>query len=60
MVINTSFNIRNEPLVCSPDDALNCFMGTDMDALIIGDFLLLKKDQAKNLLIDYRDNFEKD
>lgn len=45
MLINTSFNVRGEPIVCTPEDAYRCFMSTDMDALIINDFLFLKKDQ---------------
>lgn len=45
MLINTSFNVRGEPIVCTPEDAYRCFMSTDMDALVINDFLFLKKDQ---------------
>ena len=45
MVVNTSFNVRGEPIVCSPCDAYICFMETNMDALVIGDYLLLKKNQ---------------
>jgi carbamoyltransferase len=47
VVINTSFNVRGEPIVCTPDDAYRCFMATNMDALVIDDFLLLKKDQPR-------------
>ena len=43
ILINTSFNIRGEPIVCSPKDAFKCFIGTDIDVLIIENFLLLKK-----------------
>jgi len=46
-IINTSFNVRGEPIVCSPEDAYRCFMATNMDALVIDDFLLLKDDQPK-------------
>lgn len=46
VIINTSFNIRGEPIVCSPEDAYNCFMRTEMDYLIIGNFLLEKQKQA--------------
>ncbi len=46
VMINTSFNIRGEPIVCSPDDAYRCFMATDMDALVIDDLLLLKEEQS--------------
>jgi carbamoyltransferase len=45
MMINTSFNVRGEPVVCTPDEAYHCFMATDIDVLVIGDFLLLKEDQ---------------
>jgi len=48
VVINTSFNIRGEPIVCTPEDAYRCFMSTDMDYLIIGNFLFDKKKQPKN------------
>jgi len=47
VIINTSFNIRGEPIVCTPEDAYRCFMATNMDALVIDDFLLLKKDQPE-------------
>jgi len=50
VVINTSFNVRGEPLVCSPDDAYQCFMRTNMDYLIMGSFLLDKQKQPANLL----------
>jgi carbamoyltransferase len=45
VMINTSFNVRGEPVVCTPEEAYHCFMATDLDALVIGDFLLLKEDQ---------------
>jgi carbamoyltransferase len=45
LLVNTSFNVRDEPIVCSPEDAYRCFMGTEMDALAIGNFLLRKADQ---------------
>ncbi len=45
VIINTSFNVRGEPLVCSPSDAYKCFMRTEMDYLIMGSFLLDKKEQ---------------
>lgn len=47
VIINTSFNVRGEPIVCTPEDAYKCFMSTDMDYLIMGDFLIDKKDQPK-------------
>ena len=45
VLINTSFNVRGEPVVCTPAEAYHCFMATDIDALVIGEFLLLKADQ---------------
>jgi carbamoyltransferase len=45
VIINTSFNVRGEPIVCTPEDAYRCFMRTEMDYLVLGDFLLSKKDQ---------------
>ena len=60
ILINTSFNIRGEPIVSSPEDAFRCFMGNDLDLLVIENFVLFKKDQNKNLVKDYRNNFELD
>ncbi len=48
VLINTSFNVRGEPIVCTPEDAFNCFMGTDMDVLVLENFVLLKTDQPKS------------
>ncbi|MCK5739153.1 hypothetical protein KAH55_08225, partial [bacterium] len=45
VIINTSFNVRGEPIVCTPEDAYRCFMRTNMDFLVLGDFMLDKKDQ---------------
>jgi carbamoyltransferase len=45
VIINTSFNVRGEPIVCSPEHAYRCFLATDMDALVLGDYLLLKREQ---------------
>ena len=59
MVVNTSFNIRGEPMVNSPTDAFNCFMGTELDALVIGEFILIKDDQDKKI-INYKNKFELD
>ena len=56
VMINTSFNVRGEPIVCSPEDAFHCFMGTDMDALVLEDFLLLKRDQPQTAAPD-RDEY---
>ena len=60
MLVKTSFNIRGEPIVCSPDDAINCFLGTEMDALVMDDFLLLKSDLSEERRCDYRDQFALD
>lgn len=54
VLINTSFNIRGEPIVCTPEDAFRCFMGTELDLLAIGNCLLKKEDQDASLRIDYR------
>ena len=60
ILINTSFNVRGEPIVNSPTDAFNCFMGTELDYLIIGDCILDKNKQEKNLKKDYKSDFELD
>jgi carbamoyltransferase len=52
VIVNTSFNIRGEPIVCTPEDAFRCFMATDMDALVLEDFILLKAEQPPALLED--------
>jgi carbamoyltransferase len=52
VVVNTSFNIRGEPIVCSPDDALLCFLATDMDVLVLEDHILLKDEQPRGLMVD--------
>jgi carbamoyltransferase len=46
VLVNTSFNVRGEPIVCTPADAWRCFMATEMDALVLEDFVLLKAEQA--------------
>ncbi len=60
ILINTSFNVRGEPIICSPDDAFKCFMGTEMDILVIENFILYKKEQDKNLLLDYKNKYSLD
>ena len=60
ILVNTSFNVRGEPMVNTPEDAFNCFMGTDLDKLIIGNCYLDKKSQNKDLKKDYSDKFELD
>ena len=63
IVVNTSFNVRGEPIVCTPEDAYRCFMATDMDVLIIGDFILQKEQQPAGNRLDpqtHLDQFEID
>ncbi len=60
LVVNTSFNIRGEPIVCTPEDAFRCFMGTDIEVLVVGNCLLRKTDQDPALITDYRENFDLD
>ena len=60
VVVNTSFNIRGEPIVCTPEDAFNCLMGTELDLLSIGNCLVWKKDQKQDLKADYKNSFELD
>ncbi len=60
MLVNTSFNVRGEPIVNSPKDAFNCFMGTELDKLIIGNCYLDKRDQHKSLEKNYTEKFDLD
>ena len=60
VLVNTSFNIRGEPIVNTPKEAFNCFMGTELDYLVIGNCLLDKSKQDTNLKKDYKKNFELD
>ncbi len=60
ILVNTSFNIRGEPIVCSVEDAYKCFMGTDLDILVCESFILYKEKQNKQLSKDYTKNFELD
>ena len=60
VIINTSFNVRGEPIVNTPADAFNCFMGTELDYLIIGNCILDKKKQNSDLKKNYKDRFELD
>ena len=60
VVINTSFNVRGEPIVMTPKDAFRCFMGTGLDYLCIGNFILNKKDQNPLLKEDYKNLYELD
>jgi len=60
VVVNTSFNVRGEPIVCTPEDAFRCFMGSDIEVLVCGNFYLKKEDQDPDLAEDYKDKFELD
>ena len=60
VLVNTSFNIRGEPIVCTVEDAYRCFMGTDLDMLVCGNFILFKEKQNKKLLQNYKNKFSSD
>jgi carbamoyltransferase len=60
VLINTSFNVRSEPIVCTPEDAFHCFMGTELDLLVVGNAVLHKRDQDAALKVVYKDKFELD
>jgi carbamoyltransferase len=60
VLVNTSFNVRGEPIVCTPEDAFRCFMGTEIELLAIGNCILRKQDQDSSLKRDYADDFELD
>ena len=60
LVVNTSFNVRGEPIVCTPEDAFHCFMGTGMETLVVGNCMLQKPDQDARLIRDYKNEFELD
>jgi carbamoyltransferase len=60
VIVNTSFNVRGEPIVCTPEDAFRCFMGTELDVLVVGNSMLHKSDQSKELAADYKLEYELD
>ena len=60
VVINTSFNVRGEPIVCSPEDAFRCFMGTNLDILVIENYILFKEEQDSSLKKEYLNMYELD
>lgn len=60
VIVNTSFNVRGEPIVCTPADAFRCFMGTEIEVLVVGNCILEKDDQDPALKRDYKDAFELD
>jgi carbamoyltransferase len=60
VLVNTSFNVRGEPIVRTPEDAFRCFMGTELDALAVGNLYLKKSDQNSALKLDYKNAFKLD
>lgn len=60
VIVNTSFNVRGEPIVCTPEDAFRCFMGTEIEALAVGNCYLRKEDQDPALKLNYESAFELD
>jgi carbamoyltransferase len=60
VIVNTSFNVRGEPIVCTPDDAINCFLGTEMDTLVMETLLVRKTAIPKSMCLDYKDQFQLD
>jgi carbamoyltransferase len=63
VIVNTSFNIRGEPIVCTPQDAYRCFVSTDMDILVLENFILFKEEQPKSTLVakeEYLASFDLD
>jgi len=60
VVVNTSFNVRGEPIVCTPEDAFKCFMGTELDLLVVGNCVLNKNLQDNKLIKSYKDKYDLD
>jgi len=60
VLVNTSFNVRGEPIVCTPEDAFRCFMGCELDTLAVGNLYLVKSEQNPSLKRDYKSAFELD
>jgi carbamoyltransferase len=60
VLVNTSFNVRGEPIVCTPEDAFRCFMGTGIEVLVVGNCLLQKQEQDQTLIENYRTKYESD
>ena len=60
VLVNTSFNVRGEPIVCTPEDAFRCFMGSDIEVLVVGNCFLNKDEQPPSLKLDYKNVFELD
>jgi carbamoyltransferase len=60
VVVNTSFNVRGEPIICTPEDAFRCFMGSEIEVLVVGNCFLKKEEQDESLKLDYKNAFELD
>ena len=60
VLVNTSFNVRGEPIVCTPEDAFRCFMGSEIEVLVVGNCFLKKEDQDPALILDYKNAFDLD
>ena len=60
MLVNTSFNVRGEPIVCTPEEGFRCFMGNELDLLVVGNCILHKTSQHQNLKRDYSSAFDMD
>jgi carbamoyltransferase len=60
VIVNTSFNVRGEPIVCTPEDAFSCFMGTEIEILAIGQCVLLKEEQLPDLKRNHAEQFKPD
>ena len=60
VIVNTSFNVRGEPIVCTPEDAFRCFMVTELDMLVVGNAVLMKTEQSQALVKDYKVEYELD
>jgi carbamoyltransferase len=60
VLVNTSFNVRGEPIVCTPEDAFRCFMGSDIEVLVLENCFLRKEEQDPALRLDYKNAFELD
>ncbi len=60
VLVNTSFYLRGEPIVCTPEDAFRCFIGTELDVLVVGNCMLKKELQDKFLIENYREKYELD
>ena len=60
VLVNTSFNVRGEPIVCTPEDAFRCFMGTEIEVLAVGNYLMRKQDQTESLRREYHTSFALD